>query len=32
MPITEAIRAVLDGEIRAVNAVDRLMGRDTKTE
>jgi glycerol-3-phosphate dehydrogenase (NAD(P)+) len=32
MPITEAIRAVLDGEIRAVDAVDRLMGRDTKTE
>lgn len=32
MPITEAIRAVLDGEIRAVDAVDRLMGRDTKFE
>ena len=32
MPITEAIRAVLDGEIRAADAVDRLMGRDTRIE
>lgn len=32
MPITEAIRAVLDGAIRAVDVVDRLMGRDTRTE
>ena len=32
MPITDAIRAVLDGEIKAAEAVDRLMGRDTRTE
>jgi glycerol-3-phosphate dehydrogenase (NAD(P)+) len=32
MPITEAIRAVLDGHIKVAEVVDRLMGRDTKAE
>jgi glycerol-3-phosphate dehydrogenase (NAD(P)+) len=32
MPITEAICAVLDGRIKAAETVERLMGRDTKTE
>jgi glycerol-3-phosphate dehydrogenase (NAD(P)+) len=32
MPITEAVCAVLDGRVAAPAAVDRLMGRDTKTE
>jgi glycerol-3-phosphate dehydrogenase (NAD(P)+) len=32
MPITEAVCAVLDGQIGAAEAVSRLMGRDTKTE
>ncbi len=32
MPITEAVCAVLDGRIKAAETVERLMGRDTKTE
>jgi glycerol-3-phosphate dehydrogenase (NAD(P)+) len=32
MPITEAICAVLDGRIKAVETVERLMARDTKIE
>jgi glycerol-3-phosphate dehydrogenase (NAD(P)+) len=32
MPITEAVCAVLDGHIKAVETVERLMGRDTKAE
>jgi glycerol-3-phosphate dehydrogenase (NAD(P)+) len=32
MPITDAVCAVLDGRIAAAGAVERLMGRDTKTE
>jgi glycerol-3-phosphate dehydrogenase (NAD(P)+) len=32
MPITEAICAVLDGRLKAVEVVDRLMGRDTRAE
>ncbi|MDP2810883.1 MAG: NAD(P)H-dependent glycerol-3-phosphate dehydrogenase [Rhodocyclaceae bacterium] len=32
MPITDAVRAVLDGHIRAQEAVERLMGRDPKPE
>jgi glycerol-3-phosphate dehydrogenase (NAD(P)+) len=32
MPITEAVCAVLDGQIGAPEAVSRLMGRDTKAE
>lgn len=32
MPITEAVRAVLEGEIPPAAAVDRLMGRDPKAE
>jgi glycerol-3-phosphate dehydrogenase (NAD(P)+) len=32
MPITEAVCGVLDGRFSASEAVDRLMGRDTKVE
>lgn len=32
MPITEAVRAVLDGELAPSAAVERLMGRDPKPE
>lgn len=32
MPITEAVRDVLDGRLKAGEVVDRLMGRHTKVE
>lgn len=32
MPITDAVGDVLDGRLAAIEAVDRLMGRDTKPE